>query len=299
MTPRPIFIVGSGRSGTSVLTWAIGQHPNIIVTPETNWLTALASYIEAFYDIGLAPAPTGHLSRWNVSKEQFLQEFGLAVDGIILRTFEARFHDRQKNLSKAMEKKGLAWFRSLDDPKTRWVDGTPSSTGYVGVLARMFPEARFINLVRNPAKVVQSWMGASFRHADLAKARELVTHIYHSQKAGYLTHAAFGNRTKRVILEHVSADPERAMRGIMEFLGEDYSSDCLKPLTEKINSSGQATDAVLAEFASIADFEPMTAMASWYRSAQDENWQLENNAGAAEDELALYARYKIPIPPLG
>lgn len=296
MTPRPIFIVGSGRSGTSVLTWAIGQHPNIIVTPETNWLTALASYLEAFHDIGMAPAPTGHLSRWNISKQQFLLEFGLAVDGIILRTFEARFPDRQKSLGKAMEQKGLAWFRSLDDPKTRWVDGTPSSTGYAGVLGRMFPKARFINLVRDPVKVVQSWMGASFRHADLAEARELVAHVYHSQKAGYLTHGAFSDRTKRVIMEDLTADPEGVMRGIMEFLGEDYSPDCVKPLAEKINSSGEVKSAVLAEFAGIADFKPMAEMVSWYRSAQDENWRLESDSRAAEGALADYARYKIPIP---
>lgn len=33
---RPIFVVGSGRSGTSVLRQALGQHPSIVAAPGSN-----------------------------------------------------------------------------------------------------------------------------------------------------------------------------------------------------------------------------------------------------------------------
>ena len=35
---RPIFVVGSPRSGTSILTWCLGQHPNIIPLEESGWM---------------------------------------------------------------------------------------------------------------------------------------------------------------------------------------------------------------------------------------------------------------------
>lgn len=292
---RPIFIVGSGRSGTSVLTWAIGQHPNIIATPETNWLTALACYLDGMYAVGLAAAPEDHLSLWNVTREKFLREFGLAVDGIVRRTFECRFPDRRTSMTDST-RNDLAWFRSLGDPKTRWIDGTPSSTGYAGVLAQMFPESAFINLVRDPSDVVKSWMGASFRHADVASSRELLNHVYHSQKAGYLVHAAFGERTIRVLFEDLIANPESVLRGILSFLEEEYSPDCIKPLARKINSSGETKPSVLREFDSVSDSGLMREMQEWYRAARDPHWRLEADASIAADCLARYAKYRIPIP---
>jgi len=37
-TNKPIFVVGSPRSGTSILSWCLGQHPNILVIPESAWM---------------------------------------------------------------------------------------------------------------------------------------------------------------------------------------------------------------------------------------------------------------------
>jgi hypothetical protein len=42
---KPIFIVGAPRSGTSILAWCLGQHPNILPQEESNWLGAF-SYFE-------------------------------------------------------------------------------------------------------------------------------------------------------------------------------------------------------------------------------------------------------------
>src|SRR5258707_13348198 len=35
---KPILIVGAPRSGTSILAWCLGQHPNILPQEESNWL---------------------------------------------------------------------------------------------------------------------------------------------------------------------------------------------------------------------------------------------------------------------
>jgi hypothetical protein len=35
---RPIFVVGSPRSETSILTWCLGQHPNILPLAESGWM---------------------------------------------------------------------------------------------------------------------------------------------------------------------------------------------------------------------------------------------------------------------
>ena len=59
---RPIFVVGSPRSGTSILTWCLGQHPNIFPVPESNWLGQFAINVQVSYEIGSARADRSILS---------------------------------------------------------------------------------------------------------------------------------------------------------------------------------------------------------------------------------------------
>jgi len=45
--PQPVFVVGMYRSGTSILTWALGQHPNLWALDETGWLPIFSNAILA------------------------------------------------------------------------------------------------------------------------------------------------------------------------------------------------------------------------------------------------------------
>ncbi len=141
--PRPVFVIGAPRSGTSVLTWCIGQHSNIIVLPETNWLAALASQIHSIWHIGSISGFTTQLSSFRVSCEAFCAEFGRSIDRIMRDSFEARHgHRRARLRAGARPARNLAWLRHADDPKQRWVDGTPANTPYVLPLADLFPPAK-------------------------------------------------------------------------------------------------------------------------------------------------------------
>lgn len=297
MTPRPILIVGSGRSGTSVLTWALGQHPNIIPTPETNWLSALASWSDGLYQLGNWVKPAGHFALWNVEQDTFLEQLGLASNMIVRNSFETRFPTRRSTLQDAWQQENLAWFRSVDDPKTRWVDGTPSSSGFATVLARMFPEADFINLVRRPGDVVRSWLAFAGRDAGLVEAPSVVEHVYHGQRAGYLTHAALEGRVISVIFEDLVKHPEIELRRILAFIGEEYAPACIEPILGKhINSSGEGPKAATAgEFDAIAGSPLLASMEKWYSAVHQPHWRIElpDNAQA---ELAGYARHQIPMP---
>jgi hypothetical protein len=46
---KPIFMVGSPRSGTSILTWRLGQHPNIITLEECAGIGDLAVALSICY----------------------------------------------------------------------------------------------------------------------------------------------------------------------------------------------------------------------------------------------------------
>jgi hypothetical protein len=81
---RPIFVVGSPRSGTSILTWCLGHHPNIFPVPESNWLGQFAINVQISYEIGSACADRSILSGMDIGREEFFANFGRTINELIL-----------------------------------------------------------------------------------------------------------------------------------------------------------------------------------------------------------------------
>jgi len=82
---KPIFVVGSPRSGTSILTWCLGQHPNIFPVPESNWMGDFAVNVEICHQIGAARGNRSLLSAMNIQRNEFFAHFGRSIDALILK----------------------------------------------------------------------------------------------------------------------------------------------------------------------------------------------------------------------
>ena len=67
---RPVFVVGSPRSGTSILTWCLGQHPNIFPVPESNWMGDFAVNVAIGYQIGAARGERSILSAMEIREDE-------------------------------------------------------------------------------------------------------------------------------------------------------------------------------------------------------------------------------------
>lgn len=296
---RPIFIIGAPRSGTSVLTWCLGQHSNIITVPETNWIAALASQVEHFWQLGSGGGFTTSLSSFRVTRPEFATSFGTAIDRLIRTSFEKRHgHRRQRLRVTSRTARNLAWLRSADDPKTRWVDGTPANTGYAGELARLFPEARFVLLVRNPDNVLTSLVASPQFSAHWKTLSEGVAYIYHTARAAYLTERALGpKQVLRVRFEDLIATPEREMRRILTFLDEPYEENCLAPLTKPINHSAPASKANHAAVVAKSRDPHLEKLRGWYARTADPACVLDCTVEKAADELGIYASIPINPPP--
>src|SRR5256885_11396218 len=103
---KPVFVVGSPRSGTSILTWCLGQHPNMFPVPESNWMGDFAINAAVSHQVGTVRGDRAILSAMDISRDEFFGQFGRSINQLILA--HRGDLDRKRKTPPSSE------------PKTRW-----------------------------------------------------------------------------------------------------------------------------------------------------------------------------------
>jgi Sulfotransferase family len=231
---RPIFVVGSPRSGTSILTWCLGQHPNIFPVPESNWMGNFALNVAVSYQAGASRGDRTILSAMAISRDEFFSNFGRSINELIL--------SHRPDLEKKRK-----MTRPPSEPKTRWVDGTPEYSLHICALRKLFPEALFVHVLRDVRDVVRSMLNFH-RVAGFSLVRN-EEHAYkywlRTVKACGQAEQAYGSRVVyRLSYSDLIENSESVMRSLLDFAGEPYCAQCLEPLRKRINSSNVPMDFV-------------------------------------------------------
>ena len=261
MISGPIFIIGAPRSGTSILTWALGQHSNIQLLEETNWIALLGIRLREIWELGNSNKEKSHLGSLGWSEDHFYKIFGQKVHDIIVESLadqtlfranqainltkghkENELSDRSREYLCSLndENSKLKIIRTPNDPKKRWVDGTPENTFYAHTLLRLFPNARFIHLLRNPDNVSLSLMnfanvgGSATNLSYESSYRAWIRYV----SMAHLIEKALGkDHVCRIQYEDMVKSPKMVINVILKWLGEDYENTCIEPFKIKINSS--------------------------------------------------------------
>src|SRR4029077_17121574 len=239
---KPIFIVGSPRSGTSILTWCLGQHSNILVQEESDWLGPFGLDIEAAYQSGTHRGERSQLGSLGVQRPEFFNCFGDAINNLIL---QHRYERRRIALEEAMATPAsdlrLPAFqteRSDSDPKGRWVDGTPEYSFYICGLRKLFPGAVFIHLLRDVKSVVRSMLKFKQTGGPALVENEQQAYDYwlRTVRACFKAERAYGSRVVyRMLYCDLVGDSARTLRLLLEFLQEPYEPACPEPLQPPTN----------------------------------------------------------------
>jgi hypothetical protein len=231
---KPIFIVGSPRSGTSILTWCLGQHPNIFPVPESNWMGEFGLNVAASYQTGITRGDRTILSAMDISREEFFANFGRSINDLIL-----------SHRSDLERKRKMT--RPPTEPKMRWVDGTPEYSLHIYALRRLFPEAVFIHVLRDVRDVVRSMLNFHRVAGTQLVQNEEQAYKYWLRMVNACVEAerAYGSKVvRRLSYTALIDDPEGAIRSLLDFVGESYCARCLGPLSRRINSSNVPPDFV-------------------------------------------------------
>jgi Sulfotransferase family len=232
-TNKPVFIVGSPRSGTSILTWCLGQHPNMFPVPESNWMGDFAVNAAVSHQVGSARGERAILSAMDINRDELLAQLGGSINELILSHRDIL--NRKRKMLPSSE------------PKARWVDGTPEYSTHIFALRKLFPEAVFIHIVRDVREVVRSMLNFHRVAGRQLVANEEQAYKYWLRTVSACVQAeqAYGLKViYRFRYSSLIDNPEAAMRSLLAFTGEPYDARCLQPLQQRINSSNVPEDFV-------------------------------------------------------
>ena len=241
---RPIFVVGSYRSGTSILTWALGQHPNIWPLDETRWLQLLGAGALAAYAVA-TDAPVHYFDVYDVSRDEYMAYLGLAIHRFIITTSKRRSDEVTLKRLSGLAPRYHANFqlrRSAMAPKQRWIDGTPENADCILLLHELFPSARFLCVLRSPREVIASMLhfhraGGSPMDVETAAAMWM-----QKTQNCLLAYQALGPQFVRVVAHESYADPASMLRNVFRFLDEPDFPSAVDTFGKRINSSRLGED---------------------------------------------------------
>jgi tetratricopeptide (TPR) repeat protein len=195
--PRPVFIVGLPRSGTTLLEQMIASHASAHGAGELEDMSRLAlELLPSIHDTAGARA----------------QETEVRPDDV--RTV------------------GEAYLRALEEQApeaARVVDKMPMNVLHMGLIAAALPNARFIHCRRDPMDVCLSMYTLNFR-GNYPFAYDLENlgfywRLYDDLMAHW--RAVLPVSILEVDYEALVEDPEATMRGVLEFCGLPWDPQCL------------------------------------------------------------------------
>jgi hypothetical protein len=199
------------------------------------------------YQIGAARGDYSILSAMEIQSNELFSALGQSINGLILRHRKDLETKREtRTIERKIEPRWLEATSTAAGPKRRWVDGTPEYSLHICGLRKLFPEARFIHLLRDVQAVVRSMLNFHQTTGIQLVANEDDAYSYwmRTVKGCLLAEQAYGpSVVRRISYTDLTDQPDATLRSLLEFLSEPYEEKCLAPLELRINSS-----AVPAEF---------------------------------------------------
>lgn len=183
--PRPIFVVGCQRSGTTMLRLVLDSHSRISCGPETRFLADMERIVTVDWP---------RLSRYGFERREWLDRMAAFFGGIQSDYAASR-------------------------GKVRWADKTPLYALNIDLLTEMFPDAQIINVVRDGRDVAVSHRKRFGYKSSVNSARKWPKYI----QAGEVAKAKLApEQFYELRYEDIVADTETTMRELFAWLGEEW-----------------------------------------------------------------------------
>jgi len=215
---RPVVVLGCPRSGTTMLQVALHAHPRIAIPPET-WLLVDAYRDRMRFGDLATRAGKEALADWLLQRRK-LRDLGLGRQGVRRLVLDA-----PPTLGSALGALLQGYAQRFDKP--RWGDKRPAYYQDVSAVLRLFPDAQFVHLVRDPRACVASLQRMPWwRQGTPAAVATWVEAVDYG--ARWRSRLGPGS-WHELRYEDLVADPEPELRRLCAYLGEQYSPAMTRP----------------------------------------------------------------------
>nr|MDJ0840996.1 sulfotransferase [Acidobacteriota bacterium] len=208
---RPFFIIGSGRSGTTLLRRILTSRPDCHIPPETYVLPVVIREYRTH-----ARANWQTLVRLVSARFEYHPEFAKmkACLQIIVPDL-VDIPKEQRSLAFIIDRIYLSLAEQAGSPCRIWGDKTPNNTYHLDRIRLLFPKARFIHMIRDACDVAVS-MVTMGRYETLAESAE---RWRTTVKLSLDFMRRYPDQVIQVRYEDLVSKPTDETRRICEFLG--------------------------------------------------------------------------------
>jgi hypothetical protein len=216
----PIFIVGVHRSGTTLLRYVLNSHPRIYIPPETD-------FIPYFFN----KHPHAKLSQKKVARilDIIFSRYRYVEDWQGARPDSQEFYERMPTKDPSAFLNQLYSDYARQNGALRWGDKTPIYASYVDLIHKIFPEAQFIHIIRDPfdasISLLEKYQEDEF-HVDIYfAARNWVRRIKAIQASRKTLPVQCYYEVR---YEEFVSDAITETQNLCEFIGEEYFEEMNK-----------------------------------------------------------------------
>jgi sulfotransferase family protein len=208
-----VFITGVARSGTTLLSEILSNHSELAITHETHYFrkywnknsnvnqTLFKSFLSSpeFAQFGFSEEEI------NFIKKQVSDNQKDIVDGTIFDLIGSKFINKKK--------------------KKYWGEKTPSHHLHIPLIATLFPDAKFICIIRDPRDICLSLKKVPFNTGSpISIARRWKRYI----KLSFEYKTKYKDRYLEIKYEDLLNSPKDILEKICDHIGLSYEPDLLK-----------------------------------------------------------------------
>ena len=216
---RPFFIIGSGRSGNTLLRRILYSHPQIYIPPETYVLGKVITLFGRYRIMHWKDLVHLVLAAFEYHPE--FKTFELSLRPLATQLLDTPKADR--SLAYLLN----AFYRfvaaSHGKPEARWGDKTPMNTFHLEKLLSVFPDAQFIHIIRDGCDVAVSYYKAGLYNDVLSAADRWLVSV---KKARLFTQQ-HPKSVLEVRYEQLVTHPELVVKNICNFMNIEFHEEML------------------------------------------------------------------------
>lgn len=210
------FVVGCGRSGTTLLRSMLDSHPTMAIPPETYFTLRLAENRRLYEEPG--GFATG-LFLDDLGRTGGFRRMGMSPDALRER-LAAHPPETYAGAIRSVYREYAS-----SRGKARYGDKTPIYILHLPLLSSLFPEARFVHIIRDGRDVTRSFMDGGWADRIEDGALYWRLQVRRGRRAG----SRLGpKRYREIRYEDLIDDPASTLSWICSFLDLEYDPQMLR-----------------------------------------------------------------------